>query len=185
MNRCPDNSEWVLWAADEVEPELRRRLEAHRAVCGDCRRESAAVARGLGALGCLSAAEPRAEAMVALRRKLEAAAQKRAATPRVIRLFNRHRWAASAAAVFVLAIGVWSFIPRAEQQIIILPRSDVQVQDDLTRITADIMMLETADSVAIHELAPVRPTVDPATVPNPDVDEFDMLMDALQAEMDA
>jgi anti-sigma factor RsiW len=185
MNRCPDHSEWVLWAADETTPERRRELEAHRAACDDCRRQSAAVARGLGALAFLeSGATPSPDAMRALRGKLHAVAAKRAATPRVILFLNRHHWAASAAAVFVLAIGVWTFMPHTAvpPSILIihhnLPRTDVQLQDELARISADLELMEAADLVVTNDLGPARPTVapaKPATMPDSELDDMDTI----------
>jgi len=186
MSRCPDNSEWVLWAADEVSPDRRRTLELHRAACAACRRESASVARGLTALGHMDrAVEPRAEALASLRRRLADARAEKAARPSVLVFLYSHRWAAAAAAVFVLAFLVWTALPGAPVTHMIVFKSDAQVQEDLAKITVSVDMLEFAEGLAVTEFVPAHPgPAQPAAPDDMYMDEFDQLMDALQAEMD-
>jgi anti-sigma factor RsiW len=205
MNRCPDNSEWVLWAADEVSPDRRRTLDAHLATCDECRRESAGVARGMTALSSICTAAPGADAMASLRRRLAEAKAKKAAQPKILVFLGQYRWATAAAAVLIVAMGVFIAIPH-NQQVLHHPgfmapvatnvhgnaavRSDADVQLDLAKLTQAVEMLEAADGLASADLTPTHaaPTnAAPATKTAPEdpyLDEFDQILETLQAEMD-
>jgi len=189
MTRCPDNSEWVLWGADEVTPDRHRELDAHRATCDACRRESASVARGMTALARMDrTVEPRAEAMVSLRRRMAEVRAEKAARPRVLTFLYSHRWSAAAAAVFVMAFVAWTAVApptHPTDTVAVKVRTDAQVQEDLARIAASLEMLESADSAVAMELTPAHPApAQPLDTEDPYMDEFEQLMDALEAETD-
>jgi anti-sigma factor RsiW len=186
MNRCPDNSEWVLWAADEVTPDRRRELDAHRTTCEACRRESASLARGLKALAhVVPVAAPSVDAMRMLRQRLAAEKTKKDARPRILTFFHQYRWAAAAAAVLVVAFVAFTALPH--QPVVVTPvakvvkvndvkdwRTDADVQMDLAKITAGIELLETTESLASIEPAPTHAAPAKMTTPEePAVDDPD------------
>jgi anti-sigma factor RsiW len=175
MNRCPDNSEWVLWAADEVTPDRRRELDAHRATCEACRRESASLSRGMTALAHVSpVVAPSADAMRMLRQRLAVEKAKKAAQPWILTFFHQHRGAAAAAAVLVVAFVVFMAVPQHPGSVQLASNNnitkdwptDAYVQMELAKITAGVELLETTDSLAALDVAP--PYAAPAKVTTPD-----------------
>ena len=111
MNRCPDKTQWVLYAADELPTRERRALQDHLDTCEACRRELEAVARGLSALDALGTAPAvRPAALETLRRRLAVAAAHKATRPGILARLYRARWVAAAAIIVVAAL-VYSFFP--------------------------------------------------------------------------
>jgi anti-sigma factor RsiW len=150
MNRCPDASVWVLYAADELADADRLDLQDHLEECEACRGELASVVRGLAALGrytCRPALRP--QAVEVLRRRLAEKPARQAARPRVLTLASRHRWAAAAAIIACAAAVSLLLVParQTHQEWV----TDAQVVDEITEIAAGIEMLEVADSAPIHE----------------------------------
>lgn len=153
MKTCPDNSERLLYAADELPAARRRAFESHLAACDACRAETAALVRGLTLLHDLpEAPAPRPEMTASLRRRLALAADERAAQPRFFRITQPARWAAAAAVLVaaVMAFVLWpkpdaTTTPQAEPAQAIRWVDDLHVQDELAEITAGIEMLEAAD----------------------------------------
>jgi anti-sigma-K factor RskA len=150
MNRCPDKTQWVLYAAGEVSDRLRRRLRAHLAACADCRREQEAVARGLSALGALDP-EPavRPEVLETLRRRLAVAAAHRAVRPTLLVTVYRYRWVA-AAAVLIAAAVAYALLPTTET-----PASrwidEDQFVAEMAEITAGVEILESSAYAGVME----------------------------------
>jgi anti-sigma factor RsiW len=204
MNRCPNQTDWVLYVAEEWPPEELRRLEEHLAACPACRREVQTLKRGLSALGALDRNTPMsAGAMDTLRRRLHAEAKEPIRPARVVGLW-RMRWAAVAAAVLVGAL-VWSLLPgpqvtsppfdnnsvvkittgAGEKPPVTPPalkyKTDSVIQDELTDIAAGVEMLEFSDSLRAMEAAPVQPKAGDENYV-PDVDEF---LQYLESGMDA
>jgi anti-sigma factor RsiW len=176
---CPNNTQWVLYAAGEVPPGRRQAMDAHLAACDACRRKAADLQKGLAALGALAAPALRPEAVAALRSRLSQAPRQ----PAVVLFFRQRRWAVAAAAVFVLALGAWAIVPSLMQA----PGSpaaswvtDAHLQEELVEIAAGVEMLEAACA---------KPTAPAATEPETSGDwsmeEIDRFIDLLQAEMDA
>lgn len=150
MNRCPDASEWVLYAADELADADRLDLQTHLEACETCRRELKSVERGLTALGrYASAPAVRPLAVETLRRRLAEESAVRAARPRILVLAGRYRWAAAAAIIVCAAAASLLLAPpqRAEHNWL----SDTQVVDEMVSIAAGIEMLEVADSSTVRE----------------------------------
>ena len=140
MKRCPDKTEWVLYASEEAPEGRRADLEAHLEGCEACRREVSALRRGLRALTALTRESPvRPEGMETLRRRLRVAAAHRAARPRVIVAVWQYRWAAAAAAV-VLAAAAWTLWPAGRP---IRAAQDTDISDAIAEITAAVEILET------------------------------------------
>lgn len=108
----PDSTEWIAWLYGEVTPERRLDLEAHLAVCPDCK---ARVGRWRETMGILDqAAVPRME--------------EHTATVQVRRL----RWLAAAAAVLVTGflLGRLSGVSEAELRDQ-LARADARIRAEL------------------------------------------------------
>ncbi|MBM4017620.1 MAG: hypothetical protein FJ288_04700 [Planctomycetes bacterium] len=178
---CPRNEEWVLYAAEELPARRRRALASHLAGCPACRREAAAVSRGLAALAAIEAPGLGAEAEASLRRRLAAAHR----PPAVIRFLWRHRWSAAAAALVLLAVGAWMLAPPTSPT----PAhpapgtwlTDVQVQAELAEIAAGVEILEAGADGQVAD----------ATMPAPEtngdwlLDEIDRFLEQLRAEIEA
>jgi hypothetical protein len=178
MNRCPENREWVLYAAAELPAARRLALQSHLACCEGCRGELAAVARGLAALDAMDSAPPlRTEAAQLLRRSLAEAAARRAARPWVLSFIHRHRWGAAAAAVFwiALAASLIAPVPRGSHNWI----TDTQVVEEIAEITAGVEMLEVGDYAKAYENGVIH------KAPASDVfeDEVDRFLLELSAEL--
>ena len=154
MKRCPDKTEWVLYAAEEVSEGRRGDLEAHLEACEACRRDVSALRRGLRALTALARESPvRPEGMEALKRHLRVAAahrasprrsrasprRSRAGEPRILVAVWRYRWVAAAAAV-VLAAATWTLWPAGRPA---GAAQDTDISDAIAEITAAVEILET------------------------------------------
>jgi len=176
---CPNNTQWVLYAAGEVPPGRRHAMDAHLAACDACRREAADLQKGLAALGALAAPALRPEAVAALRSRLRQAPRR----PAVVLFFRRRRWAVAAAAVFVLALGAWAIVPSLLQA----PGSpaaswvtDAHLQEELAEIAAGVEMLEAASA------KPTAPAAtEPAAAGDWSLEEIDRFIDLLRADLDA
>ena len=176
---CPNNTQWVLYAAGEVPPGRRLAMDAHLAACDACRREVAGLEKGLAALGALEAPALWPEAVAALRSRLRQTPRR----PAVVVFFRRRRWAVAAAAVVVLALGAWAIVPSLMQA----PGSpavswvtDAHLQEELAEIAAGVEMLEAACA------KPTAPAAtEPAEAGDWSMEEIDRFIDLLQAEMDA
>jgi anti-sigma factor RsiW len=181
MSHCPENTEWVLYATDELPPRRRRALDAHLAGCGACRREIADIARGMKALSALDRQPaPPARAMESLRRSLRVAAAHKVAQPSILAFIRPYRWAA-AAAVVLLAVSVWVLLPPGGNQPALSVMTDVQVQEELAEITAGVEILESGMGSLTVDAAPIRQQ-DPD---DPTMDELDQFLDSIWAEIDA
>ncbi|HUU31198.1 MAG TPA: hypothetical protein VMY69_03765 [Phycisphaerae bacterium] len=140
MKRCPDKTEWVLYAAEEAPEGRRGDLEAHLEACEACRRDVSALRRGLRALTALARESPvRPEGLETLRRHLRVAAAHRAARPGAAAAVWRYRWVAAAAAI-VLATTLWTLWP-AGQPVRTAP--DADLSDAIAEITVALEILET------------------------------------------
>lgn len=151
MNRCPENTDWVLYAAGELDGPQHAALAAHLDGCDACRADVAALARGLTALDALER-EPamRPEALEALRRRLGVAAA-HAARPRARTIAYRYRWVA-AAAVLVAVAAVYSLLPPTEPTPVRHQWLDEdQFVSELAEITAGVEMLEIGDYVVASD----------------------------------
>jgi hypothetical protein len=176
---CPNETEWVLYAAGELPAARHGELQAHLAACDACRRQARAMARGFSALDALDRDAPmRAEAMEAVRRRLRVtAAHPQPARPAVLSIFRRWGWAAAAAAVLVGAMILTNQpapqitvvqpplkeqgpkkTPNAPVATVNVPR-DSQIQEELAELTATVEMLELADMAKTPEVAPTAPAV--------------------------
>jgi len=145
MNRCPDHTDWVLYAAGELDEPRRTALAAHLDGCDACRAEVAALARGLAALEALER-EPamRPEAFETFRRRLGVAAA-HAARPRARSIVYRYGWLA-AAAVLVAAAVVYSLLPATTTTPVRHQWLDEdQFVSELAEITAGVEILEIGD----------------------------------------
>lgn len=145
MNRCPEETEWVLYTADELAASRRDVLQAHLESCAACREEMAAVSRGLASLAVLDR-EPalRPQAAARLRYRLADAADRRTARPWIFAFFSRHRWAAAAALILWVTLAaaiVGPVRPTAHNWL-----TDTQVTDEITAITAAVDLLERGDT---------------------------------------
>jgi hypothetical protein len=186
---CPNETEWVLYAAGELPAARHSELQTHLTACDACRRQARAMARGLKALETLDRDAPmRAEAMEAVRRRLRvAAAHPQPARPTVLSIFRRWGWAAAAAAVLVGAM-ILSNQPTPQINVVQPPPKkqvpkktpdapvanvnvdfprDSQIQEELAELTATVEMLELADKAKTPEAKPVPPTA-PAVNKNND-----------------
>jgi len=140
MKRCPDKTEWVLYAAEEVSEGRRGDLEAHLEACEACRRDVSALRRGLRALTALARESPvRPEGLEALKRHLRVAAAHRAARPRAMVAVWRYRWMAAAAAI-VLAAATWTLWPAGQP---VRTAQDADLSDAIAEITVAVEILET------------------------------------------
>jgi anti-sigma factor RsiW len=193
MSRCPENTEWVLYAAGELPASRRSALEAHLEACATCRSEADVLRRGLAAMEVLDRDAPlRPEAVETLKRRLRADADHRPARRPLVLVLRHYRWAA-AAAVFVAAVLAWSLIPEptvtiqppAATQLMVPPAAqwqpDSAVQEEIAEIAAGVEMLEGGYSGTLCEADPGRPDIG-----NDDsLDETDQMLEMLQAENDA
>jgi len=140
MTRCPDTTDWVLYAAGEALPDCRAALEAHLEACPACRRELEGLRRGLEALEALEPAPPiRAEAMASLRDRL--AAERKAARPaaRSRRKVFRYGWVAAAAAAAAIVLVTVLSTPHTENH---AWAESTYVEDEIVEIAAELEMLE-------------------------------------------
>jgi len=138
MTRCPDKTERVLYAAGELPDARRRDVDVHLRKCDACRRDVAALARGLAALEALDR-EPglRPETLAVLRSRLRRAAPARRPRRILAAIPLHYRWIAAAAAI-VLALAVWD-LGRTRP----VPDWDA---DAVTEIAAAVELLELDDS---------------------------------------
>jgi len=137
MTSCPDVTEWILYAADEVSAPRREELARHLSACDACRRELDRLQRGFEALETLEAPPPlRAEALHTLRRRLAAEGQRRSRQHRRLRALRWFGAAAAAAAVVAVAV----FLPPEPQQPTWPDRE--QVDAEITEIAATLELLE-------------------------------------------
>jgi len=161
MTRCPDSTDWVLYAADELPADRREDLDRHLSACETCRRELAEVRRGLAALDALEPAPPlRAEALASLRRRLAAEAERRSA-PR--RRHHPLRWVGAAAAAAAAAVVALVILQDSDPQPPAWAAYD-QVDAEIVEISAGLELLE-ADTSAFAWDAPETDPPAPADAP--------------------
>jgi anti-sigma factor RsiW len=173
MTRCLTQEERVLYAAGELPAAQRRALAEHLAVCEACRRDVRALARGLEALESLERSPAlRPEAAARIERRLQEAARAAARRPAVIRLAWRMRWAAAAAAVLVAGLLLWQALGPASQAPTQTPREAIE------EIAVRLELLELQDEQALAESVP-------ATWDDEALDEIDILLDQIAADMGA
>ena len=161
MTRCPDQTEWVLYAAGEVPAPRQDELTDHLAACDACRRELGRLRRGLEALETLEAAPPvRAEALHALRRRLAAEAQRRGKR-RPRRRRHPLRWIGAAAAVAASVVALAVLLTPEPQQ----PAwpDQGQVDAEITEIAAAIELLESDTFTIAWDFEPQDEPTPPKT----------------------
>jgi hypothetical protein len=206
MSRCPKETEWVLYAAEELPAARQDELRAHLAGCEVCRRQAETLTRGLSALSALPRETAlRPEAVDVLRQRLRVAAADKQARPTVLAVLLRWRWAAAAAVILAVAL-VWP-APRNTVVVVQQPqptpkRSPVQppevvpvpvlaktaprftpdaaIREELAEITARIELLQAADTGRMPE---VSPTLAPPSDEDP-VDELEQLLEYWESELD-
>jgi len=167
MTRCPDTTDWVLYAAGETPPDRLAALQAHLETCPACRDELAGLRRGLEALEALDPTPPlRAEALASLRDRL--AAERKAVRPAVRprRKVFRYGWvAAAAAAAATILITVLS-TPHPNSQ---AWAESTDVENELVEIAAELELLEsdTFDSTYAGAWELDAPTEPPVPAPSP------------------
>ncbi|MBL7139637.1 MAG: hypothetical protein ISS74_01875 [Planctomycetes bacterium] len=145
MTRCPDMTEWVLYAAGEASPDQRTTLSAHLEACQACRAELEAVRRGVEALGALDPAPPvRAEALASLRDRLAAQRRRPRARTGLRRKAYRYGWAAVAAAAAAIVLAVFLSTPDADNH---AWADSADVENEIVEIAAELELLE-ADTFA-------------------------------------
>lgn len=150
MNRCPDPTEWVLYAAEELPTARVAILRAHLGTCAACRQALEAVSRGLAALDRLEgAAGLRPQTEETLRRRLAEAAARKASRPWIIAFVGRHRLAAAAALILWVTLAAAILAPSHQPS----PKwiTDTQVVEEITAITAAVEMLEVGNVTVAHE----------------------------------
>lgn len=148
MNRCPDRTQWVLFAAGETSPRCRRALQRHLESCQACRREVEAVERGLAALEALDR-EPavRPQALDTLRKRLSVASARRVVRPGVLARIYPYRWAAAAAVIIAVALG-YALVPPPSPPPGVPAGTrtawmdETQFVDEIAEISAEIELLE-------------------------------------------
>jgi anti-sigma-K factor RskA len=193
MSRCPEKTEWVLYAAGEVPAGSRTALEAHLAACEACRSEVATLRSGLAEMEILDRDAPlRPEAVETLGRRLRAAAAHTPARKPLVLVLWHYRWAA-AAAVLVAAALAWPLIqgPTPTAPPVISPQAtapakiqwvpDTEVQEEITEIAAGVEMLEGGYGGTLCEAEPAPPRAGG----DESLDEMDRMIEMLQAEGDA
>lgn len=148
MNRCPDNTEWVLYATGEVPLRRRRALASHLEGCQACRREVQAVERGLAALETLDREPPvRPQALEMLRKRLSVAAARKAARPGVLARIYPYRWAAAAAVIIAVALA-YALVPSTDRPPPVAGGTqaawmdEAQFEEEIAEISTEIEMLE-------------------------------------------
>jgi hypothetical protein len=170
MNTCPNETEWVLYVAGELDAARAAELHAHLASCQACARQASRLARGLKALEMIDRDVPmRPQAMDALRRRLQTEAARPKST--ILTLVRRWPWAAAASLLLALTLA-WAMWPSKPTTTI--PREivknnvtnppvhftpDSAIQDRLTEISIDVLMMEDFE----NGLTPEKPAVAPAS----------------------
>ncbi len=185
MNECPRNTDLVLYAAGELDPATAETVRCHLDACETCRAELSALGRGLEALALLER-EPalRPEAAARIERRLERHIAGRAdATqsrrPWIVRFRPYLRQALAAAAVLLLAVGVWLAGRPA----------DLGDLDD-----TDEQILEMAVAVELLEMSEDTDEVADLAAPEPEavsewedetLEEIELLLELMTLEEDA
>jgi len=146
MTRCPDATDWVLYASGEMAADRRAECDAHLEACATCRDELAAVRRGVEAMQAAPSAPPlRAEALRTLRDRL---ADEARAGVRPSRRRHPVRWltGAAAAAAAVVAAVLLSLPEETPEP----TWTDVaQIDDEIAEIAAGLELLETDTFVTV------------------------------------
>ena len=148
MNRCPDKTQWVLYATGEVPPRRHRSLARHLAGCRVCRCELEDVERGLAALETLDRESPvRPQAIELLRKRLSVAAARMGARPGVLARIYPYRWAAAAAVIVAVALA-YALVPPSTPPPPVTGGTrtawmdEAQFVDEIARISTEIELLE-------------------------------------------
>jgi anti-sigma factor RsiW len=161
MNTCPIETEWVLYAAGELDAARQGELRAHLASCRPCARQAAQLARGLRALETIDRdVLMRPAAMDALRRRLRAAPARR---PMILTiLWQRRRFTAVAAGFIVAAVLTYALWPVHVDPIPVARHytTDTVIQDRLTEISATIELMEYADGPKVPAAPAAAPSID-------------------------
>jgi hypothetical protein len=190
MSHCPNQTDWVLYAAKELPSEELRRLQEHLEACPDCRREARMLERGLSALSVLDREAPMpAEAAEALRRRLRVATVHPSARPSIILTLWKWRWSSAAVAVLAAAL-IWSLQPGPTVNITPKPaveivktltpkmpvqatpqyRTDALIQEELAELSASVELLETSEVTKTPDAPAVQPK--PSDNSDNDMDDF-------------
>ncbi len=146
MTHCPEPTEWVLYAADELPAGRQDELDEHLAACDACRREVDGLRRGLAAMAAMEAAPPlRAETLATLRRRLAAEAEHKRERP-ARRRSHPLRWVGAAAAAAAAVVALVLLLDTEPQP---TPWPDPeQVDTEIAEITASLELLESDTSAS-------------------------------------
>ncbi len=157
MNRCPDNTEWVLYATGEVPLRRRRALASHLEGCQACRRQVQAIVRGLAALDTLDRQPPvRPQALEMLRKRLSVAAARKAAPPGVLARIYPYRWAAAAAVIIAVALA-YALVPSTDRPPPVAGGTqaawmdETRFEEEIAEISTEIEMLELGTLATLWE----------------------------------
>jgi len=150
MTRCPDTTDWVLYAAGEAPPDRQAALADHLKACPACRAELAGLCRGLETLSALDPAPPvRAEALASLRDRLAAERRPARARSGLRRKAFRYGWVAAAAAAAAIVLVTVLSTPHPDNH---AWADSTDVENEIVEIAAELELLESDTFAGALEL---------------------------------